>query len=99
MIQKANPGALESYSSKKTVGLTVRRDLLAIAREYGVNLSKLLENSLIELLESQAIPISRETPFLTECSFGKENSWRARRELNPRPPDFSAALYLKSPVL
>ena len=46
-----------NYSSKsirkKTVGITLRKDLLAIAKEYKINLSKLLENSLIQLLDSQ----------------------------------------------
>lgn len=48
------------YSSKtrvkvnrKTVGLTIRQDLLAIARKYDINLSRTLESSLINLLDTQ----------------------------------------------
>src|SRR3990170_4995009 len=68
---------------KKTIGLTIRHDLLAIAREYGINLSKLLENALIDTFEAQNKPFS-----LSEGSlFAKrESSWRARRDLNPRSP-------------
>ena len=73
------------YSSKsirrKTVGLTVKDDLLAIAREYGLNLSKLLETSLIQLLEAKN---NAQTPnrasFLGTASFTKEGV--------VRPPGF-----------
>ena len=59
-LTKFVPPNSSIYSSKsipkKTVGLTVRQDLLAIARQYGINLSKLLENSLIQLLDPQTNP-------------------------------------------
>jgi hypothetical protein len=51
-----------SYSSesirRKTVGLTIRYDLLQTAREKGINLSKTLENVLIQTLEAQNKPFS-----------------------------------------
>ena len=56
-LTKFVPPNSSIYSSesiqKKTVGLTVRQDLLAIAREYGINLSKLLETSLIQFLDTE----------------------------------------------
>ena len=55
---------------KKTVGVTVRRDLLALAREHGVNLSKILEISLIQLSEPQHISF----PFSTGFPFSKAKS-------------------------
>lgn len=50
------------YSSesirRKTVGLTIKPDLLAKAREMNLNLSKLLENTLLQLIEPQNTPFS-----------------------------------------
>ena len=50
---------------KKNVMLTVRRDLLAVAKEQKINLSKLLENSLIQLLvhETQGFSLSGGSLF------------------------------------
>ena len=76
-----------NYSSesirRKTVGLTLRQDLLSLAREKRINLSKLLENALIGAFEAQTRPFS-----LSEGSLlaKRESSWRARRDLNPRSP-------------
>ena len=51
-----------NYSSeskrRKTVGLTIRPDLLAKAREMNLNLSKLLENTLQTIIEPQNNPLS-----------------------------------------
>lgn len=67
------------YSSKtrvkvirKTVGLTIRQDLLRIAREYDINLSKTLETSLIQLFDAQTSIPFRNTRFLGTASFVKE---------------------------
>jgi post-segregation antitoxin (ccd killing protein) len=57
---------------RKTVGLTVRQDLLEKARDSDINLSKLLESSLIQLLEPKTNTQFQETPFLGTASFGKE---------------------------
>jgi hypothetical protein len=43
---------------RKNVMVTVRRDLLATAREIGLNLSKTLENTLIQVIEAQNKPFS-----------------------------------------
>ena len=69
----------ERYSSnhssennrRKTVGVTIKPDLLAHARDMKINLSKLLENTLIHITEANEGPNSQ---FLNECSFVKENS-------------------------
>ncbi|MFX1301411.1 MAG: type II toxin-antitoxin system CcdA family antitoxin, partial [Promethearchaeota archaeon] len=68
--------ATVQYSSKyssesirrKTVGVTLRQDLYKISREYGINLSKLLESSLIQLLDSQnpRFSLSEGSLFLKE---------------------------------
>ena len=60
-------------SPKKTLSLTVRQDLLPLAREHGINLLKLLESSLIQILAPQTKGFS-----LSEGSlFPKRESSRA----------------------
>jgi len=59
--------------------LTLRRDLYQISREYGINLSKLLENALIQLLETQNNPFS-----LVKVSFREKKSSVGRAGLIPR---------------
>ncbi len=55
MSEVINSGGKDSsgYSSEtirpKTIGITLIQDLYAISREYGINLPKLLESSLIKL--------------------------------------------------
>jgi post-segregation antitoxin (ccd killing protein) len=57
MVEVVRPEYIGKYlcesNRKKNVMVTVRRDLLAIAREYGLNLSELLENALIQIFEPQ----------------------------------------------
>ena len=75
----------KNYSSKyssesnnrKTVGVTIRPKLLAEARKLKVNLSKTLEKSLEQLIESQ------NNCFLGEASFGKEGSMVGRTGFEP----------------
>ena len=50
-------------SPKKTLGLTVRQDLLSLAREHGINLLKLLESSLIQILAPQTKGFSLSERF------------------------------------
>ncbi len=61
-ISLPSPEYSSKYSSesnrKKTVGVTLRQDLYSVSREYGINLSKLLESSLIQLLDPQNTPFS-----------------------------------------
>ena len=63
------------YSSKsspeKTLGLTVRQDLLSLAREHGINLLKLLESSLIQILAPQTKGFS-----LSEVLFSRKEKVR-----------------------
>lgn len=51
---------------RKTVGLTIRQDLLSIAREYDINLSKTLESTLNQLLEAQNTPLFFSEGFFSE---------------------------------
>ena len=48
---------------------SMRRDLYQVSREYGINLSKLLESSLIQLLDTEAEPFS-----LVKVSFREKKS-------------------------
>ena len=78
----------ETYSSiyssesnnRKTVGVTIRPELLVKARKMKINLSKTLEKSLENLLEPQNRQISN---FLGEASFGKEDSVEPRAGFEP----------------
>jgi hypothetical protein len=66
---------------RKTVGLTIRENLLSEARENEINLSKLLENTLIQTLEPQTNGFS-----LIKVLFSpKEKVWWAGPDLNRRP--------------
>ena len=81
-----------NYSSeskrRKTVGLTIRPDLLAKAREMNLNLSKLLENTLERVIEPQSNPLS-----LSEGSLSAEEKvqWSLGWDLIPRPTAYKAA--------
>ena len=75
----------EKYSSihssesnrRKTVGLTIRPELLAQARDMKINLSKTLEKSLEQLIQAQ------NNRFLGEASFSKEGSVEPRAGFEP----------------
>ena len=80
---KLEPLYSSKYSSesnrKKTVGVTLSQDLLTTAREYKINLSKLLESSLIQLLNPQNTRFS-----LSEGSlFAKEKVLAGPRGIEP----------------
>ena len=68
---------------KKNVMITVRRDLLQIARQNRVNLSKLLESSLIQLIDAQTDTQINTTPFLSAGSFAKESAVVLRPGFEP----------------
>ena len=80
-MSKPNKNYSSKYSSeskrRKTVGITIRPDLLKLAREMNLNLSKTLEKWLKQIIESQ------NNRFLNECSSGKKILWCGRRDLNP----------------
>ena len=90
--------------------VTLRRDLLAISREHGINLSKLLETSLIQLLEAKN---NAQTPnrasFLGTASFTKEGvvlrpgfePGSPTRKAGIRSPRLTCltGLYYRSPIL
>ena len=84
MVEVVRPEYIGKYlcesNRKKNVMVTVRRDLLAIAREYGLNLSKLLETSLIQLLDSQNNAFSLSKVLFPR----KEKVWWAGPDLNRR---------------
>jgi post-segregation antitoxin (ccd killing protein) len=103
-LTKFVPPNLSIYSSesirRKAVGLTIRKDLLKKARECRINLSKLLETSLIQLLSPENTRFS-----LSEGSlFAKrERPWCSGRDLNPgrwlERPLYLTGLYYRSPEL
>ena len=62
---------------RKTVGVTIRPDLLAEARKLKVNLSKTLEKSLEQLIQAQ------NEPFFGSAFSEKKVIWCGRRDLNP----------------
>ena len=76
-----------NYSSesirRKTVGLTIRIDLLQTAREKGINLSKLFENTLIQTLEAQNSPFSPNRGYVDAQSASHPQDWCSGRDLNP----------------
>ena len=55
-----------SHSRKKTVGVTLIKDLLQMAREMNLNLSKILESSDIQLLEPKQSYNSTRSRFLVQ---------------------------------
>ena len=59
---------------RKTVGLTIRPDLLVKAREMNLNLSKLLENTLERIIEPQ-----------NNCFSLSEGSLFSKRESSMEP--------------
>jgi post-segregation antitoxin (ccd killing protein) len=71
------------HSRKKTVGVTLIKDLLQMAREMNLNLSKILESSLIQLLGAQTKLQFNKESFLSAGSFAEESSWCGHRDLNP----------------
>ena len=80
-MHKVNERYSSNHSSesnnRKTVGVTIRPELLAQARDIKINLSKTLEKSLEQLIESQ------NGRFLNECSWPKENSVEPRAGFEP----------------
>ena len=83
-MNEDKPKYSSNYSSeskrRKTIGVTIRPDLLEKAREMNLNLSKTLENTIKQLIEPQNNPLS-----LSECSlFGKrESSMEPRAGFEP----------------
>ena len=73
---------------RKTVGLTIKPNLLTKAREMNLNLSKILENTLQTIIEPQNNPIS-----LSEGSLSAEEKvqWSLGWDLIPRPTAYKAA--------
>ena len=68
------------------VNLTIDEEVVKTAKELGLNMSKIAENALkeyIRRLEGSKTQTNGGTPFLSEVSFGKEDSWCGRRDLNP----------------
>src|SRR3990170_314799 len=49
---------------RKTIGLTIREDLISKARDCGINISKLSENALIQALEPDTQRFSLSTGSL-----------------------------------
>lgn len=58
---------------RKTMGLTIREDLISKARDCGINISKLSENALIQALE----PDTQRFSLSTGSLFGKRECVRA----------------------
>jgi post-segregation antitoxin (ccd killing protein) len=89
MNEVAKPSYIGKYlcesNRRKNVMVTVRRDLLQTAREIGINLSKLLENTLIQTLEAQTKPLSPNEKNTDTRSVSHREDWWAGRDLNLRP--------------
>ncbi len=65
---------------RKTVGVTLPPELIQKARKHGLNLSRILEQALSDVINHL------ESVSLEKGGFGTVGSeWRARRELNPGP--------------
>ena len=64
-------------NNRKTVGVTIRPELLAQARDMKINISKTLEKSLEQIIEAQ------NNRFLGEASLGKEGSMEPRAGFDP----------------
>ena len=68
--------------SKKTVNLYLSKKLVERARNDNLNLSRVTENALnniLDYLESR----NTKSPFLNECSLPKENSMEPRAGFEP----------------
>ena len=64
---------------RKTVGITLPKNMIEKARIHRLNLSRIAEqalSSILDYLETENIKPSSE--FLTEGSFPKETSWAGR---------------------
>jgi post-segregation antitoxin (ccd killing protein) len=91
---KENDSSIYSSESKrrKTIGLTIRPDLLAKAREINLNLSKTHENNIKQLIKSQNKSISFSEGSLSPQ---RESSWWTERDLNPRPPECKSGIHTR----
>ncbi len=69
--------------SKKTVSLYLSKNIVERARNHNVNLSRVTENALNNILSYLEPQTNKSSPFLSEVSFPKESSWCGRRDLNP----------------
>ena len=91
-MNEIEPKYSSEYSSeskrRKTVGITIRPDLLKLAREMNLNLSKTLEKTLKQIIEPQNKFLS-----LSEGSLPAEEKvqWSLGRDLIPRPTAYKAA--------
>ena len=71
-------------SWKKTIGITLPRELIERAREHSLNLSRITEQalpSILDYLEPENDETSSE--FLNQRCFRKKVEWGRGRELNP----------------
>ena len=69
-------------ATKTTVSLYLNRKLVETARNHNLNLSRVTENALNNIL-SYLEPKNTKSPFLNECSFAKENSMEPRAGFEP----------------
>ena len=76
-IVKYSSNHSSKSNQRKTVGVTIKPELIAKARDMKLNLSKTLEKSLEIIFETQ------NGRFLNECSFTKENSVEPRAGFEP----------------
>jgi hypothetical protein len=80
-------------ATKKTVSLYLSRKLVERARNHNLNLSRVTENALNNIL-SQIEPQNNHFSLSEGSLSGKrESSWWTERELNPRPPECKSGIH------
>jgi hypothetical protein len=70
-------------ATKKTVSLYLNKKLIERARNHNINLSRITENALNNILSQIEPQNYQNNHFLNECSFPKKIHWCGRRDLNP----------------
>ena len=92
------------YSDNRKAKTTIRinKELLAKAQQYGINLSKTVENLLtiyIQGIEQNYMQIeqqiSKDFSFSRGFLFQKEKVEWTGRDLNPRPPDCESGVHTR----
>ena len=70
---------------KKKVTIRIEKDLAEKAKKLGLNISKVSENALKDMIEHLEQPKTENTPS-TNLVDDPKKQWRGVRDLNPRGP-------------
>jgi hypothetical protein len=90
---------VKNKQARKTVGITLLLSLLVEAKNRNLNISRIIEQALLSILEYYPRQNKSEIPnsacgssdFLSSGSFLKENDWCRGPGLNPRQMEISPA--------